>query len=261
MYLMSKRYSRLRQPCRLGAGGSAVAGAPVGARQAARGGAGGGHRATSRGRERPAVAGRGGEPAPPVGSACGSGLGGLLGLLDRLGPGRRLALSVPGLHRLMTFSTATRVGPFFLPRYCGVRSSAVFGEDLADRGVVEERVLEVGDRRVLVERRLRGQVADLLEDLDLLLRLDQPLENLYASSTFLPCFGMVRNEPPQLPPPPGIAAMSHLPCGVRRGVLDVAEHPRRAGEHGEVALDEARVPLRREAGQVGRQAGVDRLDA
>src|SRR3954469_711225 len=28
---------------------------------------------------------------------------------------------------------------------------------------------------------------------------------------FLPCFGMVQNEPPQLPPPPGIEAMSHLP--------------------------------------------------
>jgi hypothetical protein len=33
--------------------------------------------------------------------------------------------SVPCPTRLMTFSTASRVGPFFLPRYCGFRFSAV----------------------------------------------------------------------------------------------------------------------------------------
>src|SRR6266496_2569708 len=32
-----------------------------------------------------------------------------------------------------------------------------------------------------------------------------------ASDDCLLCLGTVRNEPPQLPPPPGTAAMSHLP--------------------------------------------------
>src|SRR6266542_3042197 len=36
-----------------------------------------------------------------------------------------------------------------------------------------------------------------------------------AAARCLLCFGTVRNEPPQLPLPPGIVAMSHLPlvCG------------------------------------------------
>src|SRR5689334_15041285 len=34
-------------------------------------------------------------------------------------------LSCPAWIWLRTFSTATRVGPFFLPRYCGLRFSAV----------------------------------------------------------------------------------------------------------------------------------------
>src|SRR3954454_25166204 len=32
-----------------------------------------------------------------------------------------------------------------------------------------------------------------------------------AAATFLPWDGMVHQEPAQLPPPPGVAAMSHLP--------------------------------------------------
>src|SRR5690606_30970670 len=33
-----------------------------------------------------------------------------------------------------------------------------------------------------------------------------------ASSMCLPCLGTVRYEPPQLPPPPGTLATSHLPA-------------------------------------------------
>ena len=32
-----------------------------------------------------------------------------------------------------------------------------------------------------------------------------------ASAGCCDCFGTVRNEPPQLPPPPGTGAMFHLP--------------------------------------------------
>src|SRR5450756_2056754 len=38
--------------------------------------------------------------------------------------------------------------------------------------------------------------------------------NLYAASMFLPWAGMVQNEPPQLPPGPGMSATSHLPAVV-----------------------------------------------
>src|SRR5450756_1278001 len=43
--------------------------------------------------------------------------------------------------------------------------------------------------------------------------------SLYAASMFLPWAGMVQNEPPQLPPGPGMSAMSHLPLVVGAVVL------------------------------------------
>src|SRR5690606_527571 len=130
-------------------------------------------------------------------------------------------------------------------------------EDLAVRGVVEERVRRVLDLVALEDRLLRGQVPDVLEDADLLLGLDQPLDELVGRLVV----GRLRRDGPEGTAPVAAAARDRrevpLALGRRRGVLDVTAHPRGARKDGEVTVLEARVPLVRPRREVRRQARLD----
>src|SRR5665648_681928 len=131
------------------------------------------------------------------------------------------------------------------------------GEDHTGGGVVEEGVLAVDDPRVFVQSRLRRQVADSLEDRELLLRLNQPLEHL-------PRRVLVRTlcRDGQEGATPVTAAAGHrsdvpLAGEVGGDVADVTGHPRRAGENGEVTVGEGSVPLGRPGRDVRGQTGSD----
>src|SRR5690606_28515517 len=133
-------------------------------------------------------------------------------------------------------------------------------EDLAVGRVVEERVGRVLDLLRLEDSDLRGQVSDVLEDADLLLRLDQPLDEVVR----LLRVRRLRRDGPEGATP--VAATTGdrrevpLALGRRRRVLDVPAHPGRAREDGEVTVLEASVPLGRPRREVRGETGLDDLE-
>src|SRR5690606_23586458 len=194
----------------------------------------------------------GGGTAPPPWSEGSPGLpGGLLSLLDGLGPrltGVLLALS----HRDQDVLDR---GPHVLvlrPEVDRLHRSDQLAEDLADRGVVEVLARRLRDRRIL--RGLRRGREDLggLVRADLALGRGQELGELDGLLLVLGLLG------------PGQHRAAHVAGSARVGrdvplalagltgeFLDAPEHPGRAREGGEGVALQRRLPRRREDRHVG----------
>src|SRR5262249_55252903 len=94
------------------------------------------------------------------------------------------------------------------------------------------------------------------EDLDLLGGVDGPLDEVVG---LLDVLALLGDRPERATPVTATARdRGDVPLAllIGRDLLDVTEHPRRAGEDSEVTVDEALVPAGGEARQVGRQASL-----
>src|SRR5262245_63524226 len=104
------------------------------------------------------------------------------------------------------------MSPWCGPRICGFSLSAELAKILPTGALLKNGFLKFWTGRLLSRAVWLGRLPVCLKMAANELGEVRNFTRSAASSWCDDCFGTARNEPPQLPPVPGVAAMSHLPA-------------------------------------------------